>query len=100
MSWRKLVRGGCVLRSIWASVQKSPICRRRAAARSGARPRTRQSFDELQDSLLRAEFTRAFRMSLETYATLRSLFKLDLNRDISIASRSNGGGVDPQVRLP
>jgi hypothetical protein len=80
-------------------VQQSHIRRRRAVARSGARPRTRLSFDELQDSLSRAEFTRAFRMSLETYANLLSLLKLDLTRDMRIASRSSGGRVDPEVRL-
>jgi hypothetical protein len=80
-------------------VQQSHLRRQRAVARSGARPRTRRSFDELQDSLSRAEFTRAFRMSLETYENLLSLLKLDLTRDMRIASRSSGGRVDPEVRL-
>jgi hypothetical protein len=80
-------------------VQQSQIRRRRAVARSGARPRAHQSFDELQDSLSRAEFTRAVRMSLETYANLLFLLKLDLTLDMRIASRSSGGRVDPEVRL-
>jgi hypothetical protein len=73
-----------------ALVQQSHIRRRRAVARSNARPRTRHSFDELQDSLSRAEFTREFRMSLQ-YANLHSHLKLNLTRDIRMASRSSGG---------
>jgi hypothetical protein len=38
-------------------------------------------------------------MSLETYAKLLSLLKLDLTRDIRMASRSSGGRVDLEVRL-
>jgi hypothetical protein len=82
-----------------ALVQQSHIRRRRAVAQSGAQPRTCQSFDELQDSLSRAEFTRAFRMSLETYAHLLSLLKLNLTRDMRMASCSSGGRIEPEVRL-
>jgi DDE superfamily endonuclease len=82
-----------------ALVQQSHYRRQRAVARSGTRPRTRHSFDELQGSVSRAEFTLAFRMSLETYANLLSLLKLDLTRDMRMASRSSGGRVDPEVRL-
>jgi hypothetical protein len=82
-----------------ALVQQSHIRRRRAVARPCARPRPRQSFDELQASLSQAEFTRAFRMSLETYANFLSLLKLDLTPDMRIASRSGGRGADPEVRL-
>jgi hypothetical protein len=87
MSARKVVAvdaAYCVL--FGALVQQSYIHRRRAVTRS--RPRTRQSFDELQDSLSRAEFTRAFRMSLETYSNLLSLLKLDLTRDMRIWPRA------------
>jgi DDE superfamily endonuclease len=38
-------------------------------------------------------------MSLETYANLLSLLKLDLTRDMRMATRSSGGRVDPDVRL-
>jgi hypothetical protein len=76
-----------------ALVQQSHIRRRRAVARSSARPRTRHSFDELQDSLSRAEFARKFRMSLEIYANLHSHLKLNVTRDMRMASRSSGGRV-------
>jgi hypothetical protein len=100
MSARKVVAVAAAYYVLFgALVHLSHIRRRRAVARSGARPRTRQSFDELQDSLSRAEFTRAFRMRLETYANLLSLLKLDLTRDMGMASRSSGCRVDPEVRL-
>jgi hypothetical protein len=38
-------------------------------------------------------------MSLETDANLLSLLKLDLTRDMGMASRSSGGRVKPEVRL-
>jgi hypothetical protein len=91
--------GRCVPRYIWSVSPAEPLRRRQAVARSGARPRTRQSFDELQDSLSQAEFTRAFRMSLATYANLVSLVQLDLTRDTRMASRSSGGSVEPKFRL-
>jgi hypothetical protein len=92
MSARKVVAVAAVYYVLFgALVQQSDIRRRRAVARSGAQPRTRQSFDELEDSLSRAEFTWAFIISLETHANLLSISKLDLTRDMRMASRSSGG---------
>jgi hypothetical protein len=87
----------CVL--FRALVRQSHVRRRRTVARPCARPRTRRSFDGLQNSLSRAEFTRVFLMSLETYANLLSHLTLDLTRDMRMASRSSGGRVEPEVKL-
>jgi hypothetical protein len=81
MTARKVVAAAAAYYVLFGTLAKQRHIRRRPGARSGARPRTRQNFDELQGSLSRAEFTRAFRMSPDTVSNLLSVLKHDLTRD-------------------